>query len=479
MKLNEYAGYDATGLAEIIKQKQVTPTEVLNCAISAIEKLNPVLNVISYRAYDYARNQIANEFDITAPFAGVPFFLKDIDAMAKGIPASGGSRLMAGYTTDTDTNFVKRLKAAGFIIVATTTTPEYCFDCTTESVVHGATRNPWNLEHIAGGSSGGSAASVASGIVPVAHGTDAGGSIREPASCCGVVGLKPSRFRTPYGPNEFMQYGGISTEFALTRTVRDTAGLLDAVTGLDTGHFAVALPPAKPYTEIIKDKTVPLRIAYTTRYPLGGEISDECKAALLATVELLRSLGHKANEDFPLIDPDIHVARRTIQSSHVAQMIEAASKKMNRPISLDYLEPQILSVYNFGIRTSAQDYIWAQGVNNRISRTIGAFMENYDLILTPTMGILPPKIGEIYGSRDMGSEEWTRRKGYCSHFNNPFNSSGQPSISLPLQMSDTGLPIGIQFSAAIGREDQLLVISAELERELPWQSRQPAIFVGK
>jgi len=221
-----------------------------------------------------------------------------------------------------------------------------------------------------------------------------------------------------------------------------------------------------------------MKSANATTYPFGGGINGEVKLALMETVKLLRGLGHELTEDFPRIDPDIHVARRTIQHTHMAQMIDTASATMGRPINLDYLEPQILAAYNSGKSISAIKYVWAQGINNRISRSIGEFMQAYDLILTPTMGILPPKIGELHGSNDMGTEEWIRKKGDCAHFNNPFNASGQPSISLPLHMSGNGLPIGMQFSAAIGREDIVLAIAAQLEREQPWINNHPPVFAG-
>lgn len=480
MKLSEYAKYDATGLAELVRKKEVTPLELFECAKEALEKVNPILNIVSYKAYEYALEQIDRGIDLKAPFAGVPFFLKDIDAMAKGIPASGGSRLMEGKTIDYDTAFVQRLKKAGFVIMATTNTPEYCYSMTTESVRHGSTRNPWNTEYSTGGSSGGSAAAVASGVVPMAHGTDAGGSIRQPASCCGLVGLKPSRFRTPYGPAESMQYGGVSTEFALTRTIRDTAGLLDVVSGTDSGYFATMPAPEMPYVQRIKKKTGPLKIAYTTTYPLGGKINDDCYKALMNTVDILKDAGHELIEAFPKIDPNIHKARRIIQSTHVAMMMDNASQKLHRQINTDYVEQQILEIYHLGKTSSAIDYAWAQGVNNNISRVMGAFMEDYDLIICPTMGVLPSKIGELDNAAhpEWSPEEWAERKSYYTHFTNPFNATGQPSMNVPLFQSEIGLPIGIELSAAIGREDIILEVAAELEKLLPWSGRRPHIYIG-
>lgn len=481
MKLSEYAQRDATELARLVKKKEISPIEILDCTIGAIESLNPSLNAISVKTYEYARRQLDEEFDISAPFAGVPFMLKDVDALAKGIKASCGSRLIDGLTTERDTEFVGRLKKAGFIIVATTTTPECCYTSTTESVLHGATYNPWDISLSTGGSSGGSAAAVASAMVPVAHGTDAGGSIRQPSSWCGTVGLKPSRFRTPYGPAESMQFGGVSTEFVLTRTIRDTAGILDAVSGADSGHFATALKPETTFMQSIAGDPGPLRIAYTTTYPLGGEISQACLAALMETVELLKGLGHELREAFPVIDTNIHTARRIIQCSHIAAQLDAASAKMNRPVDERFIEKQILEAYEIGKRADAQQYIWAQDVNNKISRSVGGFMEDYDIILCPTVGVLPIKIGDLDGTKhpEWSQSEWTQRKSSCTHFTNPFNATGQPSISIPLCVSAEGLPIGMELTAAMGREDLVLALSSQLERVRPWIDRQPQIFTGR
>ena len=480
MKPSEYAVLDATALAELIQKREVTADEALEAAIQAVDIVNPRINAITYKAYDEARRQIKEELDPGAPFSGAPMLLKDCGAIAKGIPSTSGSRLIKWQTTDEDTEIVKRFKKAGFIIFGTTNTPECCFTNTTESILHGPTRNPWDPGRIPGGSSGGSAAAVISGIAPVAHGTDGGGSIRQPSSCCGVVGLKPSRFRIPNSPGHGDMLSGLGSSFALTRSVRDAARILDAIHGPDRGYYGMAAPSDDTFYNKTRVDPAPLRIAYMARYPLGAQMENkECLEALMKAVSLLTDLGHHVTEAYPEVDARIHWARETIQAAGIAAQLDSASQSQRRPINGDYVEGMILETYYKGKSAKATDFLQALEINNIISRSMGLFMEDYDIIVCPTMGTLPCPIGEIDANQhpEWDYERWRAQKSRFSHFTNLFNATGQPSMSIPLYESSQGLPIGIELSGKLGDDATVLALAAQLERAENWKDRRPGVHV--
>ena len=472
MRLEEYICMDAVALAEQIRSRQTDPIEVLSLCTKMIEMLDPKLNIMYYKAYKEAKEQIDHGFDVAAPFAGVPLLVKDSGGNVDGFPYSAGSRLIEGSICHQDTALIKRLKKACFVILGSTKTPECCYTNTTESVLHGATRNPWDPDYSTGGSSGGSAAAVASRMVPVAHGSDGGGSIREPSSCCGVVGYKPSRFRISGAPGSDDMLSGLVTNFCITRSVRDIKQILYAVSGVDAGYYGTQ-PPFKK-----KKVHRSLRIACMRRYPLGGNLeSAECLDALDKTVKLLQEMGHTVEEAYPVVDPRIHWARGTIQSVYIAQQLDAASQSLDRPINSDYVEDMILYVYQKGKTVRGEEFVLALDINNQISRSMGAFMERYDLIVCPTMGSLPPKIGDIDSNvhPEWDYANWTTQKSKYTHFTNLFNATGQPSISIPLFQSESGLPIGIELSGRIGEDELVLSLAGDLEKRLSWEKRVPEL----
>ncbi len=470
MQRQDFVQMDATELAEAVRERRYSPEEVLDQCEEAAEQMDPQIHALYYTAFEEARREVKKGIDLEAPFAGVPLLVKDAGEMVKGFPYSAGSRLIEGSVCREDTGLTRRFRRAGFLPVGSTKTPECCFTNTTESILHGATLNPWDPSYSTGGSSGGSAAAVACGIVPVAHGTDGGGSIREPASCCGVVGFKPSRFRITGAPGSDDVLSGLCSAFALTRSVRDARRLLEAVSGPDAGYYGTQ-PPFQPVREPGK-----LRVAVLKRYPLGGEIEDqECMEKLEQAAELLRGCGHRVAEDYPVVNPKIHWARAVIQSTYIVRQLEEAAAERGRSISRAYVEDMILEVYRMGKAVSGEDFIEALRINNEISRSMGRFMEQYDLILCPTMGNLPPKLGEIDANShpEWDYETWTREKGRYTHFTNLFNATGQPSISIPLFESRTGLPIGMELSGRIGEDMTVLQAAEQLERMLPWRQRMP------
>lgn len=473
MHRNDYVQMDATAMAEAIKKKHYSPTEILEQCQEAVEAMDPEINAIYYKAFEEARKQVKDGIDLDTPFAGVPILMKDAGGTVKGFPYSGGSRLIEGSVCREDTGLTRRLRKAGFLLVGTTRTPECCFTNTTESILHGATRNPWNTRYSPGGSSGGSAAAVASRMVPVAHGSDGGGSIREPASCCGVVGLKPSRFRVSGYPGPDDSLSGLCASFALTRSVRDTKRLLWEIGGMDSGYYGTQ----PPMTENL-DEGKKLKIAVLKKSPLGNLIEEpECLEKLEQAAVLLRHLGHQVEEAYPQVDTGIHWARAVIQSTYIVRELEEASTISGREISSRYVEEMILEVYRRGKQVKGEEFVKALEINNRISRSLGHFMEKYDLILCPTMGELPPEIGQIDANvhPDWDYETWTREKSRYTHFTNLFNATGQPSISIPLFQSRTGLPIGIELSGRIGEDATVLYVAGQMEAMEPWNSRMAAV----
>ncbi|MCC7411876.1 MAG: amidase [Gammaproteobacteria bacterium] len=470
MDTNDYIDQDATGLAELLRAGQVSAAQVRAAAIAQLERLNPRLNAV---IEVFAEPDAGADAD--GPFAGVPFLIKDVGLHAAGRRQEMGSRLAAGLTMPHDTHLMARFRAAGLVTLGRTTTPEFGWNVSAESVATGATRNPWDPARMAGGSSGGSAAAVAAGIVPVAHANDGGGSIRIPAGCCGLVGLKPTRGRIPNGPDSADPLLGFGVEFVVSRTVRDSAILLDTVQGADTGASYIIAPPRRPYAREIMAPPRRLRIAWTGRPWSGVPVAPDVLAALAATVRLCAELGHELVEDSPAVDwESFDRATQVIYPSCMAEWIEAVAAATGRPIGPDTLQSCTLAVYEHGRAQSARDLLGALGRTNAICRGVGAFFERYDLLLTPTSALAPQPIGTYdQNAPGLDARAWHERIFSYAPFTALFNMTGQPAISLPLARCEDGLPLGMQFVAPFGDEATLLALAATLEQARPWPRLAP------
>lgn len=478
MKISEYSALDATGLAELIRKKEVNPMEVLETAIEALEQVNPTLNAVVDRTYEYAKAQIAEGIDRRAPFCGVPIVVKDEGELLAGIRGTVGSRLSGdGIYIPQDSELGVRIKKAGAIILATSACPEFCWNNSTETLRHGITRNPWNLELTPGGSSGGTAALVASGVVPMGHGSDGGGSIRMPASACGLVGLKPTRFRIPTGP--FGGDPGQAVEFVMTRSLRDTAIMLDAVEGPDAGCYGAAVRPTEPYGELVKKDPGKLKIAYMLHLPYGVPYESEgCVKAVKSTVALLEELGHECVEAYPPLDIHYHVPRILVQAVGTNSWIESVAARSGLPITEEYLEPLVFRAYQEARQITLREYQEAKNELVRVMRAVGEFMKDYDVLICPTMGIRQPEAGlhNPYCDPSMTVEEWVLDRRRCSGGTAMCNVSGQPSITIPLEISEEGLPIGIEIDGRVGEDGVVLQLAGQLERARPWKDRRPGIY---
>ncbi|MGE7953278.1 amidase [Lysinibacillus xylanilyticus] len=479
MNLQEYASYDGIGLAELVKTKQVTPHELTKLALQGIEKVNPSINAVASVLEEQADKAISTLND-NQPFAGVPFLIKEVVLHAEGVPHSMGSRVAENAVMSVDSELMKRFKNAGFILSGTTTTPEFGYNAATEAVIYGPTRNPWNLNHSPGGSSGGAAAAVASGIVPIAHGNDGGGSIRIPASCSGIVGLKPSRGRVPMGPYNSEALNGLAIEFAQTKTIRDTATLLDQVAGPDLGCYSIIQSPEMPYSKAIQQKVRPLKIAWTTETNSGAFVDPECIEAVHKAVKLLEELGHEVVEARPVYD-EAPFSRATVNiwTANIYKMIVGAAELTGKTPSRDNIEAAIWQCYEYGKNLKASALLEAINTNALVSRQVATFFEDYDVLLSPTIGTLPAKIGELNADNpNISAIEWTEQIFTYAPFTNLFNATGQPSLSLPLAMSASGLPIGLQFTGRFADELTLLQLGKQLEESAPWKDRKPPVHVG-
>ena len=481
MKVSEYAALDATGLAGLIRRKEISPQEVLDAAIEAIEQVNPALNAIVARTYDAARAQLAKGVDMNAPFCGVPFVIKDEGGLMKDIPCTLGTRLSGrGIVTDHDTILGARFKKAGVVVVATAACPEFCWNNATETIRNGVTRNPWNPKLTSGGSSGGTAAIVAAGAVPMGHGSDGGGSIRMPAAACGLVGLKPTRFRIPTGPDGGDP--GQAADFIMSRFVRDTAAMLDAVEGPDPGCYGTAERPTIPYSQVIQKDPPRLRIAYMLRTPYGDVYENhECVEAVKSAVGLLESLGHICVEDYPPLDVHYHEARILVQSVGTNAWIERVAKGSGLPISEDTLEPLVYKAYLEARNVTASAYVAAKSELTKVMRDLGQFMEHYDILISPTMGIMPLEAGfyNPFSRPEMPVHDWVLERRRWSGNTAMCNVTGQPSITVPLEWSKEGLPIGIEIDGRVGEDALVLQLSAQLERAKPWAGCHPEIYAGR
>jgi len=479
---DDFCWLDATAQAELVRRGEVTPSDLVDAAIRRIEALNPAINAVIIPLFDKAQTVAEGPLP-DGPFRGVPFLLKDAVAHSAGDPYHCGMQVLkdAGWVAPTDTWLVQRYRAAGFVILGKTNLPELATSATTEPLAYGPTRNPWNLDHSPGGSSGGSAAAVAAGLVPVAHGNDMGGSIRIPSSACGLVGLKPTRARNTLGP-DFGEYWALTThEHVLTRSVRDTAAVLDATARPAPGDPYYAPPPRRPFLREVGADPGRLRIGFRTRRPgVDADSHPDSIAAVHGAARLLESLGHAVEPvEIPqLDDPALTEAVGGIFSAFVARDLDRWSAALGRAIQPSELEPWNQQMVEIGRTVTAADYIAALERANDYARGLARFWHGddkpaYDLLLTPQLADLPPRIGVLDPRRDIGELYDTMRG--LTGFTFPFNITGQPAISLPLHWSDAGLPIGIQLVAAYAREDLLLRVAAQLEAARPWAHRRPPL----
>ena len=479
ISLGDYTAHDGLGLAELVARKEVTPDELAAAAFEAVAKVNPRINAVLHTIPKEAATEIRAGLP-RGPFTGVPFLIKEIVLHAKGVRCEMGSKLAQGYVPDADTELMSRFRRAGLVLAGTTQTPEFGYNPTTETRAFGPVHNPWDLGRSPGGSSGGSGAAVAAGIVPVAHANDGGGSIRIPASCNGLVGLKPSRDRIPSGPDYGDLLCGLACEFALTRSVRDAAALLDAVGGPDPGAPGHPVPPARPYRELIGTPPGRLRIAWTATPASGAKVDPECEKAVHETVRLLEGLGHTLIEDRPRYDWDAFLENvNVIWGAFGVASIDFAAAITGRKPGPDNLEAVTLASYEDGKRYSAIDLLNAMTHCNVVSRQVGAFFEKVDVLVTPTIARLPAPLGELNQNREgMTAMEWTRQIFSYVPFTPVFNVTGQPAISLPLHWSADGLPVGVQIAGRFGEEATLLCLAAQLEQARPWAARRPPIHAA-
>jgi amidase len=479
ISLNDYASYDGLGLAELVARKEVKPEELTAAAVQAIEKVNPKLNAVLQVLAEQAKAEIQGGLP-QGPFTGVPFLIKELVLHAKGVRLDMGSRLAQGYTPAEDSELMARFRRAGFVLTGTTQTPELGYNPTTETTLFGPVHNPWKSGHSAGGSSGGSSASVAAGIVPVAHANDGGGSIRIPASCNGLVGLKPSRDRVPTGPDYSDPLCGWACEFVVSRSVRDSATLLDLVAGADVGAPGLPIPPARPYREEVGASPGRLRIAWTTIPASGEKVDPECEKAVHETVRLLAELGYTLVEDRPRYDWEEFLEKiHVIWTAYNAMAVEDLAQDLGRTPGPDNLEAVTLACCDDGKRYSAVDLLKSLEYSGKLSRLVGRFFQDVDVFVTPTIARPPAPHGEINQDRaGMTAMEWTRQIFTYVPFTPLFNVTGQPAISLPLHWSADGLPVGVQFVSRLGDEATLLRLASQLEKARPWAAKRPPVHVA-
>jgi amidase len=479
---DELAKLDATAQAELVRSGEASPVELVEAAIARVEALNPRLNAVIHELYDEGR-AAASDAVPDGPFRGVPFLFKDIGAALAGQPFHLGTRLLKeiGFRAPVDTYLGARFRAAGLVTIGKTNTPELGILPTTEPVAYGATRNPWDLERTPGGSSGGAAAAVASGMVPIAHANDGGGSIRIPASHCGLVGLKPTRQRISEGPLIGDNISGLTAELVVAKSVRDVAAVLDAVHGPAPGDPYVAPPPSRPYAEELDAEPGSLRIALVTNSAAEIEIDPVVVEAARDAARLAESLGHSISER-GLAEASFGEGTELLETFMIrweagqAATLATLERVIGRAIEADEVEPLTWALAEAGQRHGAGEYLTAVAQHQLVSRVIGGWLETeFDLLLTPAVGEPPPPLGS-YDDSGPDPMRAIRRAWPTAAFSGIFNATGQPAISLPLHWTEDGLPVGVQLVAALGREDLLIRVAAQLERARPWAGRTPPVF---
>jgi amidase len=475
----DLAHLDATAQAELVHRGEVSAVELVEAAIERAERIDPALNAIIHPRFERARAEAAALVDLDAPFAGVPMVVKDLGCPIAGEPHHQGTRALraVGYRAPVDAALYRRFRTAGLVAIGRTNTPEWGSTITTEPLASGPTRNPWDLGRSPGGSSGGSAAAVAAGIVPVGHGGDGGGSIRIPASACGLVGLKPSRARVSLAPDGGESWAGFTIDGAITRSVRDAAAVLDAVAGPEPGDPYAAPPFARPLAAEVGADPGHLRVGVLD-HPLwsGSDGDPECAAAVASTARLLAELGHEVEPAWPAaLEEDIRRGYTTVVAAWTAHDLAELEQLLGRAVGDDDLEPDNLRLAEIGRGVSAADYLRAVNGLHAWTRRVLAWWhgtgddDGYDLLVTPTLAKPPPPLGVL-----SGPERNVRLYEYLQ-FTSQFNVTGQPAISLPLHWSADGLPVGVQLVAGSHREDVLVRVAAQLEAARPWAHRVPPV----
>ena len=490
--------HDGLGLAALVRSGELHPSELVEAVIARIEAVNPRINAVVAPMYDQARAQARAPLP-DGPLAGVPFLLKDLLAAAAGAPLRSGSRFYRDHVPDHDSELVRRYRAAGLIATGKTASPEFGVPPYTEPELHGPTRNPWDLSKTPGGSSGGSAAAVAARIVPFASGGDGGGSIRIPASCCGVFGLKPTRGRTPNGPDHSELWQGAAVQHVLTRSVRDSAALLDLSCGPDPGALNYPPPPTRPFLAEVDAPPGRLRIAFSTHPLLGGEVDPACVTAVHDAAELLRSLGHELVEATPEVDgPAFSRAFFTMICGEVAAEIAAGERLLGRRAGPRDFEVPTWALAMMGRNLSAPGFLAATKTLFAIARGVAPFFADHDLLLTPTLSRPPVPIGSLQprgldraGMRLLGTlragallqrlldlTPAVERVYHFIPFTPVFNITGQPAMSVPLHWTPEGLPVGVQLVGRFADEATLFRVAGQLERARPWADRVPPVHAG-
>jgi len=473
-----YENHDLTGLAELVASKQVTPDELLDEALRRVEALNPKLNAVTMLREDVARRLIADGLP-DGPLRGVPFLLKDLGGEAIDFPSNNGSKLFADTRYGKDSAIYARLKATGLVTFGRTTSPEGGVGPVTEAAVYGGpTRNPWNLEHTPGGSSGGAGASVAAGIVPAAHGSDGGGSVRIPASSCGLFGFKATRARLPDGPYAGEGWAGMAIDGFLTRSVRDAAILLDVTQGSDSGAPYAAPALESSFMAALGRRDAGLRVALCATTLTGEPIHADCKAAAIETGRLLEELGHHVDEAMPEADTRGMMAAWTkIVACGTALSIESTVRKRGRPLADGEVENIALSAIDYSRSVSGADYLEAVNKVHAYGREMAAFFGRYDILVTATLAEPPAKVGRFnHQPRDYVDYRMGPGRVFdYSPYTAAFNASGQPAVSLPLHWTADGLPVGVHLAAPFGRDELLLGLCARIEEARPWFGRRPPL----
>lgn len=491
-----YSTYDALGLAELVRTRQVSPRELVTAAIERIEQHDHALNAVAHRSFDAAL-RVADGPLPEGPFRGVPFLLKDLLAWCAGEEITSGSRLFRGWKAPCDSELVRRYHQAGVIVVGKTNTPEFGLVPFTESELHGVCRNPWNTAVTPGGSSGGSAVAVASGMVPMAGGGDGGGSIRIPAACCGVFGLKPTRGRNPTGPIQGELWQGAVVEHVITRSVRDSAAMLDAVSAPEPGAPYYAPPPPRPFLESARMPPPRLRIAFSTAPMLGRAVHPDCGRAVEDAARLLESLGHEVVEAAPVVERESFARDFIVMvCAETKADLDDAARILNRPVGRGDVEVPTWALALLGQAIPAGELSGAIRSLRRAARRIGAFFEEYPILVTPVVstppfpiGALQPPVSErmvlqVLGAlragrvlKAVGAIEQAAGKVFEWMSYTPLaNVTGQPAMSVPLSWTADGLPVGVQFTGRYGDESTLLMLAGQLEQAAPWRDRHPPIW---